>query len=109
MLLDLTERERQRANCEVMGFGGATSDGGLAEPSQGTYNPTRLAEWTEFHKRVELLAPDERGVFEMHYYLELSQAEIAKALNLHPRKVSYLWIAATEKLADAFDGLGEPA
>jgi hypothetical protein len=35
----------------------------------------------------------------MHYYLGLPQAEIARLLNLHPRKVSYLWIAATEELA----------
>src|SRR5262249_37629365 len=34
----------------------------------------------------------------MHYYLELPRAEIAHVLELHPRKVSYLWIAATEKL-----------
>ena len=41
----------------------------------------------------------------MHHYLEMSQADIARVLNLHPRKVSYLWVAATEKLADlsAFD------
>jgi len=30
----------------------------------------------------------------------LPQTEIAKMLELHPRKVSYLWIAATERLAD---------
>ena len=42
-------------------------------------------------------------MFEMHYYLDLSQAEIAKALELHPRKVSYLWIAATEKLGEGLD------
>jgi DNA-directed RNA polymerase specialized sigma24 family protein len=35
----------------------------------------------------------------MHYYLGLPQAEIADLLGLHPRKVSYLWVAATEKLA----------
>jgi hypothetical protein len=31
------------------------------------------------------------------------QAEIARVLELHPRKVSYLWVAATEKLGE---GLG---
>ena len=39
----------------------------------------------------------------MHYYLDLPQAEIARVLELHPRKVSYLWVAATEKLGE---GLG---
>ena len=42
----------------------------------------------------------ERAVFEMHYYLDLPQAEIAQILELHPRKVSYLWVAATEKLSE---------
>ena len=39
----------------------------------------------------------------MHYYLDLPQAEIARLLELHTRKVSYLWIAATEKLGDGLD------
>jgi hypothetical protein len=39
----------------------------------------------------------------MHYYLELPQAEIARVLELHPRKASYLWITATEKLGEALD------
>ena len=38
--------------------------------------------------------------------LDAVLAEIARVLDLHPRKVSYLWIAATEKLADALAGLG---
>jgi len=39
----------------------------------------------------------------MHYYLELPQAEIARMLDLHPRKVSYPWVAATEKLGEGPD------
>ena len=39
----------------------------------------------------------------MHYYLDLPQSTIAQALGLHPRKVSYLWIAATEKLGEGLD------
>ena len=31
-------------------------------------------------------------------------AEIAKVLELHPRKVSYLWMAATERLMDVCGG-----
>jgi hypothetical protein len=41
----------------------------------------------------------------MHFYLELPQAEIARVLNLHPRKVSYLWVSATEKLADDLESI----
>ena len=60
---------------------------------------------SEFHARVADLPEDERRVFELHYYLELPQAEIARMLGLHPRKVSYLWVAGTERLADHLDGV----
>ena len=73
-------------------------------PASTTYDPARLALWTEFHEKVATLSEQERTVFEMHYYLELTQAEIAQVLELHPRKVSYLWIAATENLGEELDG-----
>jgi RNA polymerase sigma factor (sigma-70 family) len=100
VLLDMAERQRRRAAREVTGddSGGITSMGGQ------TLDPARLAQWSEFHARVANLPEDERKVFELHYYLELPQAEIARMLSLHPRKVSYLWIAATERLADDLDG-----
>jgi RNA polymerase sigma factor (sigma-70 family) len=105
VLLDIAERQR-RINQHQTLLGGPSSgerwhsDGG---PGNQTYDGERLARWTEFHNRVTLLPPDERTVFEMHYYLGLPQAEIARLLNLHPRKVSYLWVAATEALAGGDD------
>jgi RNA polymerase sigma factor (sigma-70 family) len=100
VLLDLVERQRKLAGREALGLGGNSSEQGLPEVAQNTYDPSKLAVWTDFHERVQELAEDERAVFEMHYYLDISQADIARVLNLHPRKVSYLWVAATEKLAD---------
>jgi RNA polymerase sigma factor (sigma-70 family) len=100
VLLDLADRQRRRAGQEALGIGGSGSDPGPADVGQTTYDPGRLAAWTDFHERVEALTPDERAVFEMHYYLEVPQAEIARVLDLHPRKVSYLWVSATEKLAE---------
>jgi DNA-directed RNA polymerase specialized sigma24 family protein len=73
-------------------------------PADRTYHLARLAAWTEFHRKVSGLSAEERAVFEMHYYLELPQVEIARVLGLHPRKVSYLWIAATDKLAEGLTG-----
>lgn len=102
VLLDLVDRQRNLASREAAGFLANGSTGSIPEPSQQTYDPSRLVQWSEFHQRVEQLPDDERAVFEMHYYLELPQAEIAKTLNLHPRKVSYLWVAATERLAEVF-------
>jgi RNA polymerase sigma factor (sigma-70 family) len=103
VLLDMVDRHRRALSREALGF----SDGSRVEVASGgqTHNPERLARWTEFHEKVASLPDDERSVFEMHYYLELPQAEIAQLLNLHPRKVSRLWISSTDKLADGLADL----
>jgi RNA polymerase sigma factor (sigma-70 family) len=101
VLLDMADKQRRLATREAIGLSDVA-----AAPPDGTYNPARLAEWTEFHRRVDALPADQRTVFEMHYYLGLPQAEVARVLELHPRKVSYLWIEATETLAEGMaDGL----
>jgi len=105
VLLDMAERERRLGHREALGLADNSQDGPLPQPGQNTYDPARLAVWTEFHKKVDTLNEAERNVFDLHYYLEIPQAEIARLLELHPRKVSYLWISATEKLADGVDGI----
>jgi RNA polymerase sigma factor (sigma-70 family) len=107
VLLDLADRERRRRCREVIGVedGSSSSADGLpAEPSGQTHDPARLALWTELHDRAAALPEPQRAVFEMHYYLGLPQAEIARVLGLHPRKVSYLWVAATETLTEHLSG-----
>jgi RNA polymerase sigma factor (sigma-70 family) len=100
VLLDMANRQRRLDQRETfLPRNDSQSEIG-GEPSNQTYDGARLAQWTEFHNQVGRLEELERTVFEMHYYLGLPQAEIATLLDLHPRKVSYLWIAATEKLAD---------
>jgi RNA polymerase sigma factor (sigma-70 family) len=105
VLLDMADRQRRRAAREVSGLGGDSDWGAVASVAGQTLDPARLALWSEFHSRVASLPDDERQVFELHYYLELPQAEIARMLGLHPRKVSYLWVAATDRLADDLDGV----
>ena len=98
VLLDMAERKRRTDNRETWRAGSQRADP-ASELSNNTYDAGRLALWTEFHRQVETLDEPQRTVFDMHYYLGLPQAEIAKIIDLHPRKVSYLWVAATEKLA----------
>jgi RNA polymerase sigma factor (sigma-70 family) len=101
VLLDLVRTERRHAHDPVAETARGTQSLTPATPGNQTYDPARLAQWTELHQQVESLPGDERSVFEMHYYLGMPQAEIARILDLHPRKVSHLWIAATDKLADS--------
>jgi len=100
VLLDMAERQKRIDLRETFLSHGDSRFSAGSEPSNQTYDGSRLAQWTEFHSKVDRLAEPERSVFEMHYYLGIPQSEVAKLLSLHPRKVSYLWIAATEKLAD---------
>jgi RNA polymerase sigma factor (sigma-70 family) len=105
VLLDMAHEERRRGQREVPGLSLGDASGLVPSAANTTCDPARLALWTEFHEKVARLNELERTVFEMHYYLELPQAEIAQVLELHPRKVSYLWIAATEKLGEGLDGV----
>jgi RNA polymerase sigma factor (sigma-70 family) len=100
VLLDMADRQRRIDQRETFLSRAESQPAAAHEPSNQTYDGAKLAQWTEFHDKVGRLEEPARTVFEMHYYLGLPQAEIARTLDLHPRKVSYLWIAATEKLAD---------
>jgi RNA polymerase sigma factor (sigma-70 family) len=109
VLLDLADRERRRRDREAVGLGQAapsSEDHRLAEPSARTLDPARLALWTELHEQAAALPEPERTVFAMHYYLGLPQADIARLLGLHPRKVSYLWVAATHRLTRSLADAG---
>lgn len=101
VLLDMVDRRRRAQSREALGL-----DDGSRGPAGQTNDPERLSRWTEFHEKVAALPDDERRIFEMHYYLELPQAEIARLLDLHPRKVSRLWVSATDKLADSLADFG---
>jgi RNA polymerase sigma factor (sigma-70 family) len=105
VLLDMVQRQQRIERRETLFVRSASQAGSRTDPADQTYDGARLALWTEFHNKVSRLEDSERAVFEMHYYLGLPQTEIARILHLHPRKVSYLWVAATEKLAADMDGV----
>jgi RNA polymerase sigma factor (sigma-70 family) len=99
VLLDMVAREQRTVHAQQTLAPNGDSLLHPIEPADQSLDGARLAVWTEFHQNVGKLAEAERSIFEMHYYLGLPQAEIAKILDLHPRKVSYLWVSATEHLA----------
>ncbi len=109
-LLDLVSRQRdwdRRHPCQRARAGGA--DGGmpdsLIEQAQdgSSWDPVEMAEWAELHERVEGLPQPLRDVFTRHFYLGLSQSEIAQSTGLHPRQVSRLWAEAVAALGDVLD------
>jgi len=106
VLLDMAIRQsrRHRREKQVLDPSGSRQGSAL---EQHTHNPLQLAAWTEFHSRVPTLPEDERQIFEMHYYLEIPQSEIARMTNIAPRQVSRLWIKATERLTQGFAEIEE--
>jgi RNA polymerase sigma factor (sigma-70 family) len=74
-------------------------DAGLAAIKENTSSePTTLAEWTEFHEKVQLLPQTEREVFDLLWYEGLPQAEAAQVLGVTERTVKNRWRSAKLEL-----------
>ncbi len=67
-------------------------------------DPGRLAAWTAFHSQVELLPEEERELFDLLWYQELSQAEAAALLNVSERTIKRRWASARLRLHQALGG-----
>ncbi len=74
------------------------------EPSEMTHDPTRMAEWQDFHARVEQLPDEEREVFDLLWYHELSQEQAASMLDVSVRTVRRRWRSARLLLHDVLVG-----
>jgi RNA polymerase sigma-70 factor (ECF subfamily) len=109
-LLDLAKHyygpHGQGANYRTPGQGSgpdAQAAPGQNEPAADD-DPDRLAAWTEFHQRVEMLPDEERDVFGLLWYQGLSQAEAAEVLGVSERTVKRWWQSARLKLHEALGG-----
>jgi RNA polymerase sigma factor (sigma-70 family) len=67
-------------------------------------DPGRLAAWTAFHAQVEELPDDEKAVFDLLWYQELSQAEAATLLNVSERTIKRRWASARLRLHEVLRG-----
>lgn len=83
-LLDLAKQHARRDG---------KNEEGLPE-QEDTDEPSGLAEWSEFHRLVETLPDDEREVFSLIWYGDLSQAEAAEVLGVCVRTVIRRWQSA---------------
>ena len=75
-----------------------------AEVAADHDEPSTLAQWTEFHGKVEALPEDEREVFSLIWYEELTQAEVADLLKVSTRTVIRRWQHARYRLGQALYG-----
>lgn len=103
-LLDLIDRQQTRDRRERAAGTVDTLPSDAPALAHSSDDPARLAALAEVHRFVGELPPEERSVFEMHYYLDLTQAQIAPLLGKTPRQVSYLWVAAAGRLAGRLGG-----
>jgi RNA polymerase sigma-70 factor (ECF subfamily) len=87
------------------GVGG--TDGVLApplDPPDSTHDPSRLAEWADFHSQIESLPDECRQVVDLLFYQGLSQAEAAALLEVSERTVKRRWQSARLALHEALGG-----
>ena len=66
--------------------------------------PTDLAEWAEFHEKIEELPDEERETFDLLLYEGLTQEQAASALQTSVRTVKRRWQRARLSLAHALHG-----
>ncbi len=110
VLLDMAGRQRRDDQRRCAAPLDANDSAALVffDLADTTYDPARLTALTELHDEIEKLPADERMVFDLHYYGDFSQVEIARMLELSPKQVSRLWLAATGRLAKWLDGFDGP-
>jgi RNA polymerase sigma-70 factor (ECF subfamily) len=75
------------------------------ESGNSTFEPSRLAVWTDFHRQVEALPDHEREVFDLIWYQNMQQNEAAPLLGVSARTVLRRWQSACLKLHDAMQGI----
>jgi RNA polymerase sigma-70 factor (ECF subfamily) len=84
--------------------GGAGGEAEREPPAESTYEPARLAIWTEFHAQIEKLPDQDRVLFDLLWYQGLTQAEAAAVLSVTERTVNTRWVKARLKLHQALGG-----
>jgi RNA polymerase sigma factor (sigma-70 family) len=76
----------------------------LAGKADSTLEPSRLAIWSEFHQRVDALPEEEREVFDLLWYQELTQAQAATLLGISEATLKRRWLAARRRLHQVLKG-----
>ena len=87
-----------------LGDGDSGCDKPAYEAVDAGDDPANLAAWTEFHAQVGQLPDDERAVFDLLWYQELSQVEAALLLSISERTLKRRWASARLRLHELLAG-----
>ena len=74
------------------------------EPGDSTWHPDDLACWSEFHAAADRLPEPERIAFDLLYYHEFSQADVAEMMQVSERQVRRYWQSARRELHRMLEG-----
>jgi RNA polymerase sigma-70 factor (ECF subfamily) len=74
------------------------------DPSDQTYDPSRLDAWSEFHRQVSALPDELREVFDLIWYQGLSRTEAAEVIGISERTLMRRWQEARLAIYDALEG-----
>jgi RNA polymerase sigma factor (sigma-70 family) len=91
-------------HASIAGGSDGPSSAGLPNPPDSTYDPDRLAAWSDFHREAEALPEEERETFDLLFYQGLSQAEAAAILDVSERTMKRRWQSARLRLIEALGG-----
>jgi RNA polymerase sigma-70 factor (ECF subfamily) len=86
----------------------AAADQSRADPARNLLaagdDPGHLDAWTAFHDQVDRLPAEEKEVFDLLWYQELSQADVAALLQISERTVKRRWAEARLRLHKSLGG-----
>lgn len=100
-LIDLARKSRRQVEIQRSAQVEHVADQSASRESCAP-GPGDLAEWEDFHERVQLLGEADRTVMDLLWYSGLTQAEAASMLGLDIRTVQRRWRAARIRLADVY-------
>jgi RNA polymerase sigma-70 factor (ECF subfamily) len=81
-----------------------SSGGAEGQPEAPDADPAGLEGWAAFHTQIDRLPEEEREVFDLLWYQELSQAEAATLLGVSERTIKRRWQSARLMLHKALGG-----
>lgn len=105
VLIDLARHHHGRSGQRPQALSLNIDHSGPAiDPTNDTYQPDRLALFSDFHDSVRQLPQHLRDVVDLRWYQGLSHQETADLLGLGESTVRKYWVEARLKLMDHFQG-----